>query len=123
MKLTELKCKNAKPEVKAKKYADGMGLYLEVMPNGSKYWRMKYRHLGKEKRLAFGVYPEVTLKEARDKRDEARKLIAENKDPSYLKRQEKAQLYTDAGNTFEKSPVSGISIKSRNGRKCTPKPS
>lgn len=51
MKLTEAKCKALKPQAKPKKYSDGLGLYLEVMPNGSKYWRMKYRHLGKEKRL------------------------------------------------------------------------
>lgn len=102
MKLTEIKCKNAKPLEKAKKLADGGGMYLEIMPNGSKYWRMKYRHLGKEKRLAFGVYPEVSLKEAREKRDKARKLIAENKDPSYIKKQKKNQAISEAGNTFEK---------------------
>lgn len=102
MKLTELKCKNAKPEDKPKKMADGLGLYLEVMPNGSKYWRLKYRHLGKEKRLAFGVYPEVSLKEAREKRDDARQLIAENKDPAYVRRQQKQRAVTEAENTFEK---------------------
>jgi len=101
MKLTELNCKNAKPSEKARKMGDGKGLYLEIAPNGSKYWRMKYRHLGKEKRLAFGVYPEVGLKEARDKRDAARKLILENKDPSYIKKQEKNQLILESQNTFE----------------------
>lgn len=102
MKLTEAKCKSLKPEAKSKKYADGLGLYLEVMPNGSKYWRFKYRHLGKEKRLAFGVYPEVTLKEAREKRDEARKLVADLKDPSYVKKQMVQQAKEEADNTFEK---------------------
>ena len=102
MKLTEIKCKNAKPLEKPKKLSDGAGMYLEVMPNGSKYWRMKYRHLGKEKRLAFGVYPEVSLKEAREKRDKARKLIADNKDPSYIKKQRKSQAISEANNTFEK---------------------
>ena len=102
MKLNETICKNAKPAVKAKKLSDGLGLYLEVTPKGGKYWRMKYRHLGKERRLAFGVYPEVSLKEARDKRDQARKLIAENKDPGYEKRKLKEQALEDAGNTFEK---------------------
>lgn len=102
MKLNEIICKNAKPAEKAKKMADGMGLYLEVTPKGGKYWRMKYRHLGKEKRLAFGVYPEVSLKEAREKRDQARKLIAENKDPGYEKRKQKEIDTAEAGNTFEK---------------------
>lgn len=102
MKLNETICKNAKPASKPKKLADGFGLYLEVTPTGGKYWRMKYRHIGKEKRLAFGVYPEVSLKEAREKRDQARKLIAESKDPSYIKRKYKEQLQEEAGNTFEK---------------------
>lgn len=102
MKLTELKCKSAKPSEKARKIADGQGLYLEIMSSGSKYWRMKYRHLGKEKRLAFGVYPEISLKEAREKRAQARKLIADGKDPSYVKKQKKNQVTADAGNTFEK---------------------
>lgn len=84
MKLTEKTCKNAKPKEKSYKLSDGLGLYLEVMPNGSKYWRMKYRHLGKEKR------------------DEARKLIAEHKDPAYVKKQKKNQALEEAGNTFEK---------------------
>ena len=101
MKLTEIKCKNAKPAEKAKKIADGLGLYLEISPSGGKYWRMKYRHLGKEKRLAFGVYPEVSLKEAREKRDAARQLIAENKDPSYVKKQQKAQVLDETASTFE----------------------
>lgn len=101
MKLTEIKCKNAKPSEKPRKIADGMGLYMEVMPNGSKYWRMKYRHLGKEKRLAFGVYPEVSLKDAREKRDNARKLIAENKDPAYIRRQQKNKIIQESENTFE----------------------
>lgn len=102
MKLTELTCKNAKPSEKARKLSDGKGLYMEVSPKGGKYWRMKYRHFGKEKRLAFGVYPEVSLKEAREKRDNARKLLAENKDPSYVKKQEKNQAINEASNTFEK---------------------
>lgn len=102
MKLTELICKNAKAENTPKKLSDGQGLYLEVMPSGAKYWRMKYRHLGKEKRLAFGVYPDVSLKGAREKRDQARKLIAANKDPSFEKRKEKDTALEVAGNTFKK---------------------
>ncbi|MFM8332407.1 MAG: Arm DNA-binding domain-containing protein, partial [Candidatus Methylumidiphilus sp.] len=64
--LTDTACKNAKPRDKAYKLSDEKGLYLEAMPTGAKYWRLKYRHGGKEKRLAFGVYPDVTLKDARE---------------------------------------------------------
>lgn len=101
MKLTDTKCKNAKPAQKAQKLSDGKGLYLEVMPSGSKYWRLKYRINGKEKRLALGVYPEVTLKEARDKTDEARKQIAEGIDPSFQKQLKKATNQKAAENTFQ----------------------
>jgi hypothetical protein len=76
MKLTDAAVRKAKPETKPYKMADGGGMYLEVMPNGSKYWRMKYRHSGKEKRLAFGVYPDVPLTLARERRENARKLLA-----------------------------------------------
>jgi Arm DNA-binding domain len=84
--LTDIKCKNAKPTQKARKMSDGGGLYLQVMPTNSKYWRLKYRFGGKEKCLAFGVYPEVSLKEARDKRNEARKLLRAGIDPSHAKK-------------------------------------
>jgi hypothetical protein len=66
-KLTEVAIKKAKPKEKSFKLADGGGLYLDVMPNGSKYWQMKYRFGGKEKRLAFGVYPSISLASAREK--------------------------------------------------------
>ncbi len=67
MNLTNLQCKNASSKQKPYKLSAGRGLYLEIMPNGSKYWRMKYRVNGKEKRLALGVYPEVSLKDADNK--------------------------------------------------------
>lgn len=86
MKLKDIQCRNAKPKEKAYKLADGAGMYLEVSPSGSKYWRLKYRILNKEKRLALGVYPTVTLQEAREKRDEAKKLIAQGIDPVEAKR-------------------------------------
>ena len=66
MPLTVKQCQNAKPTEKPYKLADGKGMYLEVAPSGSKYWRLKYRFAGKEKRLALGVFPEVELSEARD---------------------------------------------------------
>ncbi len=72
MALTDIKVKTAKPKDKPYKLADGGGMYLLINTNGSKYWRMKYRFAGKEKMLSIGVYPDVTLADAREKRSEAR---------------------------------------------------
>ena len=88
-KLTEVAIKKAKPKEKPFKLADGGGLYLEVMPNGSKYWRMKYRFGGKEKRLAFGVYPSISLVTAREKTRLAKLELIEGNDPGEIKKQEK----------------------------------
>lgn len=99
--LTNTTCKNAKLRDKAYKLSDEKGLYLEVMPNGSKYFRLKYRCGGKEKRLALGVYPETTLKEARDKRDEARKLLTQGVDPGEQRKAMKAAAADSAANSFE----------------------
>ena len=89
MALTDAKIRAAKPTDKAYKLTDGAGMFLLVHPNGSRYWRLRYRILGKEKTLALGVYPEVSLSEARTKRDEARKLISEGIDPCEKKRAKK----------------------------------
>lgn len=99
--LNARKCETLKPKEKSYKVSDGQGLYLEVMPTGSKYWRYKYRIHEKEKRLAIGVYPEVSLKEARDKHLEARKLVAQLIDPSQQKRINKALASDIAQNTFQ----------------------
>lgn len=101
MALTDIICKNLKPTEKAKKHSDEKGLYLEVMPNGSKYWRLKYRFLDKEKRLALGVYPTVSLKEAREKRDEAKKQLAQGLDPSNVKKEEKLKALSEQDSSFE----------------------
>lgn len=101
MPLSEKTCKSATPNKKPYKIADSQGLYLEVMPNGSKYWRWKYRFLGTEKRLALGVYPEVTLAEARAGKDAYRKALAERKDPSSIRRQQKQAALENAATTFE----------------------
>lgn len=87
MKLNARQIETAKPQDKPYKITDGGGLYLEVTPRGSKYWRMKYRRPTdkKEDRLAFGVYPLVSLADARAKRDEAKKLIANGVDPKAVK--------------------------------------
>ena len=71
MSLTDTAFRNAKAADKARKMFDGSGLYLEVAPSGGKWWRLKYRFGGKEKRLSLGVYPDVSLKDAHDRRDEA----------------------------------------------------
>jgi len=93
MKLTEITCKNAKhdnPESKApKKLSDGQGLSLWVMPNGSKYWKFAYRYGGKQKTLSIGVYPDISLKQARAKRVEAKDLLNDNQDPSLEKKKQK----------------------------------
>ena len=101
MSLTDSACKNAKPVEKAYKKADSQGLYLHVMPNGARYWRLKYRFMGKEKTLALGVYPETTLAEAREKRDAARKLLAAGIDPSLEKQKQKQLAAISAETTFE----------------------
>ena len=99
--LTIKELDNAKPKEKPYKLADGQGLYLEVMPSGAKYWRMKYRIAGKEKRLAFGVYPEVRPAEARDRTQEAREKIRVGIDPGETKRSVKREAVLAGANTFE----------------------
>ncbi|HCK7371147.1 TPA: tyrosine-type recombinase/integrase [Klebsiella pneumoniae] len=101
MKLNARQVDAAKPKEKAYKLADGAGLYLEVVPSGSRYWRMKYRFNGKEKRLAFGVYPAVSLAQARALRDEAKKKLAEGIDPSFAKKEEKLVRDVQLNNTFQ----------------------
>jgi integrase len=83
------------------KHFDGAGLYLELTAAGGRYWRMKYRHGGKEKRLAFGVYPAVTLKAARDAATEARQVLATGVDPGELRKAAKAQTAHESLNTLE----------------------
>lgn len=122
MPLTDPACRNAScPLDKARaRFTDAQGLYLEVLPTGGKYWRLKYRYAGKEKRLGLGVYPEVPLagrwidkakqqardlsgylKGARDKRDEARRLLADGIDPSVARQQAKVAQRAAVDNSFE----------------------
>ncbi len=101
MKLSDPAVRKAKPEAKPYKRADGGGMYLEVMPNGSKYWRLKYRYAGKEKRLALGVYPDVPLTLARERCAEARKMLAQDIDPGEHKKAMKAAKAERAANSFE----------------------
>jgi integrase len=100
-KLTEVAIKKAKPKAKPYKMGDGGGMYLEVMPNESKYWRLKYRFGGKEKRLALGVYPDIGLADARARREDARKLLANNTDPSEVKKAQAASIVANTESSFE----------------------
>ena len=101
MPLTDTAIRNAKKSEKPVRLFDGGGLYLEISPSGGKLWRLKYRFGGKEKRLAFGTYPDVTLAEARERREEARKLLANDVDPSEQKKAQKAASQERAANSFE----------------------
>jgi integrase len=101
MPLTDPKIRNAKPRAKKYKMFDGEGLYLEVLPTGRKYWRMKYFFATKEKVLALGVYPHITLADARELRAQARKLLATGTDPGEAKKQAKRLLEQKHENTFE----------------------
>lgn len=113
MALTDTAIRNAKPGSKPKRLFDAGGLYLEVSPSGGKWWRLKYRYAGKEKRLSLGVYPEVPLagrkdkasgawiKGARDRRDDARQLLAEGVDPGANRKALKSARMDRATNSLE----------------------
>ncbi|MBN3777950.1 tyrosine-type recombinase/integrase [Burkholderia sp. Ac-20345] len=101
MPFTDVAWRAAKPREKAYKLADGQGMYLEIMPNGSKYWRLKYRIDGKEKRMALGVYPAVTILAARKASDEIKDQLRGGLDPSHEKKRVKAQRTLDRANAFD----------------------
>ncbi|CAR53266.1 tyrosine-type recombinase/integrase [Burkholderia cenocepacia] len=101
MPLTDTTIRNTKPAEKPVKLFDGGGLFLLVTPAGQRYWRLKYRAAGKEKLLALGVYPDVTLAAARRKRDEAREKLAAGIDPGEAKKAEKRTARLSAENSFE----------------------
>lgn len=101
MPLSDTAIRNTKPADKPYKLPDEKGLFLLVTPNGAKYWRHKYRYFGKEKLLAYGVYPEVSLKTAREKRDASRQLLAQGIDPSEHKKALHAAKMLRATNSFE----------------------
>ncbi|MHC1790670.1 tyrosine-type recombinase/integrase [Solidesulfovibrio sp.] len=100
MPLTDAAVRNAKATDKTVRLKDERGLYLEINPKGGKWWRLRYWLAGKENRLSLGVYPDVSLKDARERRDEARKLIANGVDPSKARQEEKAEAAAEAL-TFE----------------------
>ena len=101
MPLTDTLIKNVKATDKTQKISDGKGLYLEVPSKGNKRWRLRYRINGVEKLISLGVYPDVGLKDARDRRDEARKQIVNQIDPSAARKAEKATVVKSTANAFE----------------------
>ncbi len=101
MPLSDVEIRNAKPAEKPVRLFDGGGLYLEVSPTGGKLWRMKYRFEGKEKRLSIGAYPTFSLREARQRREDARKQLALGIDPSAHKKALKAARVEMNANSFE----------------------
>jgi integrase len=112
-KLTELGVRKAKPSSKPKKLSDGGGLFLLLHPSGSKYWRMKYRFMGKEKLFAIGLWPEVSLIAAREKRNEAKQLLKSGKDPSAAKKNLKVSQKVAQSNTFGSVTEEWLEIKQK----------
>lgn len=101
MPLTDIQAKNAKPKDKEQKLSDGGGLYLLITPSGGKLWNMKYRFGGKEKRLSFGAYPALSLADARQRREDAKKLLVNGIDPGEIKKAQKASIHAECNNSFE----------------------
>lgn len=101
MALTDIKCKNAKAKEKSYKLFDSGGLYLEIMPSGKKHWRIKYYYLKKEKRISLGAYPLISLAKAREERDNSKRLLLENIDPSAARKRNIAEIKRNTDNTFK----------------------
>lgn len=112
MKLTDMAIKKAKPREKVYSLGDGNGLSLIVEPSGSKGWRFRYQFNGKSKMISLGIYPVITLNEAREKRDDARRLVANGTDPAEARKEERNKASGQSENTFKK-----ITLEWFNGRK------
>jgi len=112
MPLNDMQIRRAKPEAKAYTLGDGQGLSLLIEPNGSKSWRFRYRFAGKPKMISLGVYPTITLADARSRRDDARKLVAEGKNPSEVRKEQKIALQTESESAFEKIATEWHQMKS-----------
>ena len=100
MPLTDARLRTLKPELKPRKVSDFEGLFLLVTPSGSRLWRMAYRFAGKQKVLALGAYPDLSLRDARKARDDARDLLAKGEDPANTRRLEKLKAKVRTENTF-----------------------
>lgn len=116
MTLTTAEIRAFKPSEKPYRQFDGNGLYLEVRPNGSKLWRWKYRHMGKEGRLALGVYPEISLAEARRKCDEARTVLRNGDDPAIERKKAKRVAKLEAANSFDSLAAEVLAKMERDGK-------
>ena len=101
MPLSDVAIRQARPRAKPRKLYDSRGLYLEIAPRGSKAWRFKYRFADREKRISLGLYPDVPLKLARQRREEARRLLAQAIDPSAYRKAQKQSKRLWAQNSFE----------------------
>ena len=101
MPLTDITIRTAKGTEKRRRLSDAGGLYLEISPAGGKWWRFKYRFDGAEKRLSLGVYPDVGLKDARERRDELRRLLASGVDPGVHRKVQSAARVQRATDSFE----------------------
>jgi hypothetical protein len=101
MSLTDIEIRKAKPGTRLVELSDGRGLQLWLMPDGARRWRLAYRYAGSQKALAIGVYPAVGLKETREAREEAKRLLAEGRDPSQAKNPAKAVRAVESTNTFD----------------------
>ena len=101
MALSDLQVRTAKPAEKLRKLSDGQGLQLWITPDGAKRWRLAYRFAGRQKALALGVYPATSLKDAREGREAARKLLASGRDPSAVRKLTRATEAAAAAITFD----------------------
>ncbi len=116
MALTDTAIKAAKHGPKPIKLFDERGVFLLIQPSGGKLWRLKYRILGKEKKLSLGVYPDVSLKEARKRRDEARTLLANGSDPASVKLEQTKSARRNAANTVKAIADEFIEKSAKEGR-------
>ena len=101
MALSDTRIRNAKPRARPYRLPDGRGLHLEVRPTGTRLWRYRYRIAGKENLFAIGAYPEVSLADARDEREAARKLIKQGVHPAHSRKAERLKAAHESANTFE----------------------
>ncbi len=101
MSVNDMQIRRAKPDAKAYTLSDGAGLSMLIEPNGSKSWRFRYRFAGKPEMISLGVYPSVSLAQARLRRDEARKLLSEGRNPSVVRKEQKLALKAEHRNYFE----------------------
>jgi len=119
MPLSDAAIRKAKPADKPLRLFDGGGLYLEITPAGGKLWRWKYRFSGKEKRLALGIYPDVSLSEARTRHTDARKLLSSGIDPGEQRKAEKLARLDSAENSFGAIALEMLAMRAKKNAKST----